>query len=576
MVTRRRHRWRLPAAPPEQIRELSHRHRLPELVARILWNRGLVEAREIEAFLDPALTQLQNPGALKDLPRAVDRLIRAVRTKEPVVIYGDYDVDGITATAVLRHFLTGLGVPVSNYIPNRLTQGYGLYGPALAGLAARSRLLVTVDCGISNTAEVEEARSLGLDVIVTDHHEPPPILPPALAVINPKRADCSYHYKDLAGVGVALNLVLGLRARLREEGWFRGRPEPDLRDYLDLVALGTAADVSPLTGVNRILVSQGLRVLATSQRPGLQALKEVAGLAAGPLALRDVVFRLAPRLNAAGRLGKTRAALELLLTDDWQQARQLARILEQLNKDRQAEQAQILTAAEEQIQRQGWQHRPALVLAGAGWHPGIIGIVAAKLTERYHRPTALISLDGGLGRGSARSVESFDLHAGLCACRQHLLQFGGHPAAAGFTIAEAQVDRFREAFEEEVVAALGPEAGRPELILDAEVTLEQLDEDFFFHLNRLRPFGPGNPLPVLASLHTQVLESWVVGGDHLKLRLAQNGKQMTAIAFDQAVLHPLQGSFDLALSPRISFYQGSPQPELHLLDLGPATPPPPG
>jgi len=539
-------------------------------VAQILFNRGLVAAEDIDAFLEPMLAHLQPPESLRDLPQAVERLGRAVLGQEPIIIYGDYDVDGLTATALLRHFLQGLGAQVTSFIPNRLTQGYGLHGPALGDLAARGRLLVTVDCGISNAAEVAQAGRLGLDVIITDHHEPPATLPPALAVINPKRRDCGYAYKDLAGVGVALNLVLGLRAYLREEGWFKHHPEPNLKEYLDLVALGTAADVSPLTGVNRILVSQGLQVLAESRRPGLQALKEVVGLPSGPLSLRDVVFRLAPRLNAAGRLGHTQAALELLLTEDWQQARQLAQNLDRLNRDRQAEQAAILAAAEEQIRRQGWQHRPAFVLAAPGWHPGIIGIVAAKLVERYYRPAALISLADGQGRGSARSVENFDLYAGLCACQEYLLQFGGHPAAAGFTLAEAQVDRFREAFEAVVQTTLGPEAGRPELTLDAQATFSQLDEEFFFHLNRLRPFGPGNPLPRLACLNTQCLESWVVGQDHVKLKLSQNGKIMTAIAFDQAAWHPLQGCFDVALSPRISFYQGRPQPELQILDLGPA------
>lgn len=570
MVKRRSHRWRLQPPPPELIQQLSQRHQIPALVAQILLNRGLVEARDIDSFLEPTLGHLQSPHNLADLPAAVERLTRAVLAREPIIIYGDYDVDGLTATAVLRLFLEAVGASVVSYIPNRLTQGYGLHGPALTGLAAKGRLVVTVDCGISNTQEVAQARDLGLDVIVTDHHEPPTTLPPALAVINPKRPDCSYAYKDLAGVGVALNLVLGLRTRLREMGWFNRRPEPNLKEYLDLVALGTAADVSPLTGVNRILVSQGLRVLAESRRPGLQALKEVAGLANGPLSLRDVVFRLAPRLNAAGRLGQTGAALELLLTDDGQQARQLALSLDRLNRERQAEQAAILAAAEEQIQRHGWQNQPALVLAAAGWHPGIIGIVAAKLVERYHRPVALISLDCEVGRGSARSMEPFDLYAGLSACQEYLLQFGGHAAAAGFTLAANQVDRFREALLAQVAQVLGEGLLDPELILDAEVNLNQLDDEFFHHLNRLRPFGPGNPSPVVACLQSQLLDSWIVANEHLKIRFAQNGKISTAIAFDQARLHPLRGNFDLALSPRISFYQGRPQPELQVLDLGPA------
>ena len=508
---RRKQRWRVCPPQPELVQTLSRRHQLPELVARILLNRGLVQPQDIDAFLDPALNRLLPPAGLRDLPQAAARLAQAVTRRETVVVYGDYDVDGLTATAVLRHYLESLGTPVVSYIPNRLTQGYGLHAPALAELAAKAAVLVTVDCGISNAAEVAQARDLGLDIIITDHHEPPPELPPALAVINPKRPDCGYAFKELAGVGVALNLVLGLRACLRDQGWFAGRAEPDPKDYLDLVALGTAADVAPLTGVNRILVSRGLKMLSDSQRLGIQALKEVAGLPPGQLSLRDVVFKLAPRLNAAGRLGQARAALELLLTEDLSHARQLARVLDRLNKERQAEQGAILAAAEAQIHQEGFLHRPALVLADPGWHPGIIGIVAAKLAERYHRPVALLVQKNGLGRGSARSVESFDLFAGLTACGEHLIQFGGHPAAAGFTLDLDRLEAFREAFEAVALAELGESPGPPDLTLDAEVTLPELDEEFFFHLNRLRPFGQGNPQPVLACLRAEVIDSWVVG-----------------------------------------------------------------
>jgi single-stranded-DNA-specific exonuclease len=396
-------------------------------------------------------------------------------------------------------------------------------------------------------------------------------LPPALAVINPKRPDCAYPFKELAGVGVALNLVLGLRACLRDQGWFAGHREPDPKDYLDLVALGTAADVAPLTGANRILVSRGLKMLADSRRLGIQALKEVAGLSPGPLSLRDVVFKLAPRINAAGRMGQARAALELLLTEDLGHARELARLLDRLNKERQAEQGVILAAAEAQIRAQGFLNRPALVLAEEGWHPGIVGIVAAKLAERYHRPVALLVQENGLGRGSARSVESFDLFAGLSACGEHLVQFGGHPAAAGLTLDLDRLEDFREAFEAEVQKVLGDELGPPDLTLDAEVTLPELDDEFFFHLNRLRPFGQGNPVPVLACLSAELIDSWIVGGRHLKLKMAQSGRILTAIAFDRADLHPLRGRYDVAFSPRLNFFQGRVQPELLVIDLGRAS-----
>lgn len=567
---RRRQRWRPYPSQPELVRDVSRRHQVPELVAQILLNRGLAQAGEIDSFLDPSLNRLLPPGGLQDLPSAAARLVQALEKGETIAIYGDYDVDGLTATALLRHFLESLGAAVISYIPNRLNQGYGLHESALSELARRAQVVVTVDCGISNASEARVARDLGLDVIITDHHEVPATLPPAIAILNPKRPDCGYAFKELAGVGVALNLALGLRAYLREIGWFGRRPEPNLKAYLDLVALGTAADVVPLAGVNRILVSQGLKVLAKSRRPGIEALKAVTHLEDRPVSLREVVFRLAPRLNAAGRMGQAQAALELLLTEDRDKARQLAGALDRLNRERQSLEAKIIRDAEAQILQQGFGNRPALVLVGEDWHPGVIGIVAAKLAERFFRPVALLTLKNGVGRGSARSVEAFDLYKGLTSCQEHLLQFGGHAAAAGFTLAPDRVGDFRQAFEATVLQELGSEPKRPELAVDAVVTLAELDDEFFFHLDRLRPFGQGNPEPVLACLSAQLVDSWVVGEKHLKLKLASEGRIMTAIAFDQASLHPLRGCYDVAFGTRLNFFQGRNQPELRVLDLGKA------
>lgn len=567
-MLRRQQDWVPYPSAPQRIQELSLRHRLPELVARILLNRGLEHPEEVEAFLDPALSRLLSPWAMQDLEPARERLVRAVLQHEPMVVYGDYDADGLTATALLLHFFRSLGVPAFGYIPDRLTEGYGLQSAALPGLARQARVLVTVDCGISNALEVAQARKLGLEVIITDHHEVPDSLPPALAIVDPKRPDCQYPFKELAGVGVALNLLVGLRARLRDRDCFRNHTEPNLRAYLDLVVLGTAADVVPIIGQNRILASQGLKVLEETLRPGLVALKEVAGLEQRPLTLRDVVFRLAPRINAAGRLGQARLALELLLTDDLNQARTLARYLNSLNQRRQMLEEAVLKEAETQIRRASLQHCPALVLAGEGWHPGVIGIAAARLAERYYRPVALISLNAGQGRGSARSIAPFHLYAGLKACQPWLLQFGGHRAAAGFTLAAENLAAFRRAFEEAVVQALGPQLQRPTLAVDAAVSLAELDDDFFHHLERLRPFGEGNPEPVLVCLEAEALSSQVVGDRHLKVQLAQASRRMEAIAFDKACYHPLHGPLEVAFSPRHSYFMGQFRPELRVLDLG--------
>ena len=349
---RRKKAWQVYPEQPELVAAVMARHNLPRLVARILLNRGLAAADDILAFLDPSLERLNPPFELPDLEAAAARLGRAVRQGEPVAVYGDYDADGITATAVLHQFLRELGLPCITYIPDRLTQGYGLKIDGLKELAPKTRLVVTVDCGISDAAEVAWAKAAGLEVIITDHHEIPPELPDALAVVNPKRAGHAYPFGELAGVGVALLLALGVRADLRAEGWFKQRPEPNLRSYLDLVALGTAADVVPLVGENRILVSQGLKVLEESRRPGIIALKEVTQLEGKPISYQDVVFRLAPRLNAAGRMGQARCALELLLSDDLAQARVQARYLHNLNRQRQTLEGEVLKQAEAMIRRQ--------------------------------------------------------------------------------------------------------------------------------------------------------------------------------------------------------------------------------
>jgi single-stranded-DNA-specific exonuclease len=565
---RRRKVWQ---AYPERLdlaQQLGSRHGLPPLIARLLLNRGLSDPEEVLAFLEPTLERLASPFDLPDLEVAAARLARAVRQREPLAVYGDYDADGLTATCLLTQFFQELGLPCISYIPDRLTEGYGLNQPALEKVAAQARLLVTVDCGVSDVAEVAWARDHGLEVIVTDHHELPPELPPALAVVNPKRGGESYPFEMLAGVGVALLLALGVRARLREEGWFKNHPEPNLRTYLDLVALGTAADVVPVLGENRILVRQGLKVLEETRRPGLLALKEVAGLNGKTATFRDLCFRLAPRLNAAGRLGQALGALHLLLATDLGQARSQARILNELNRRRQSLEGEVLSQALSLVRQQKLDQRPVMVLGREGWHPGVLGIVAARLAEEFHRPVALVSLKQGLGKGSARSVEGYHLFQGLNACRQHLLKFGGHEAAAGFSVAEENLTALQEAFEEAFLAQLGEVRLRPTLKVDAAVELNDLDQGFYQHLQRLRPFGPGNPEPVFVCESLECLSSRVVGERHLRVQLSQGEVVREAIAFDQAPLHPLSGPLEVAFSTRFSSFMGQMTPELQLLDWG--------
>ncbi len=566
---RRKKAWQVYPEQPELVAAVMARHNVPRLVARILLNRGLAAEDDILAFLDPSLERLNPPFELPDLEAAAARLGRAVRQGEPVAVYGDYDADGITATTVLHQFFRELGLNCFSYIPDRLTQGYGLKIEALKELAAQARLVVTVDCGISDAREAAWAKAQGLELIITDHHEIPPELPDALAVVNPKRVGHAYPFGELAGVGVALLLASGVRADLRAEGWFRRHREPNLRSYLDLVALGTAADVVPLVGENRILVRQGLKVLEESRRPGIIALKEVTQLEGKPISYQNVVFQLAPRLNAAGRMGQARCALELLLSDDLAQARVQARYLHNLNRQRQALEEQVLKQALAMIRRDHLEARSVLVLAGEDWHPGVIGIVAARLADAYHRPAALVSLKNGRGRGSARSIEGFHLFKGLTSCRQVLHRYGGHAAAAGFDMAADQVAPLQDLLEQAFHDQVGLEPPRPTLRVDAQADLLELDRAFNRHLETLRPFGPGNPAPVIICLGVQCLGSRVINQRHLKVRMSQNGGNvLEAIAFDMAAHHPLDGTLDVALGTRISNYQGRTSLDLRLLDWG--------
>jgi single-stranded-DNA-specific exonuclease len=565
---RRRKVWQAYPEQPDIVRQVGSRHGLPPLVARLLLNRGLSEPDEVLAFLEPTLERLASPFGLPDLDAAAARLARAVRRREPLVVYGDYDADGLTAACLLTQFFQELGLPCSPYVPDRLTEGYGLNQPALEKVASTAKLLVTVDCGVSDAAEIAWAKAHGLDVIVTDHHELPAELPPALAVVNPKRAGKDSPFAMLAGVGVALLLALAVRARLREDGWFKSHPEPNLRNYLDLVALGTAADVVPVLGENRILLRQGLKVLEETRRPGLLALKETAGLNGKHITYRDLGFRLAPRLNAAGRLGQARGALELLLAADMGQARVQARLLNELNRRRQLLEQEVLRQALAMVRQQRLDQRPVMVLGREGWHPGVLGIAAARLAEEFHRPVALVSLQDGRGKGSARSVEGYHLFQGLRACRRHLLKFGGHEAAAGFSLVEENLAALQEALEQTFVDQVGEVPLRPRLKVDAAVNLGDLDQDFYEHLKRLRPFGPGNPEPIFACRGVECVNSRVVGDRHLKVALCQGEVVLEAIAFDQASRHPLTGPFEVAFSTRFSSFMGRVTPEFQLLDWG--------
>jgi single-stranded-DNA-specific exonuclease len=519
------------------------------VVAAVLANRRILTPREAHAFLNPSLQHLRSPAGLKDVNTAVERIARAVTTREPILVFGDYDVDGMTATCVLLEFLNACGARVSYYIPSRLREGYGLQPRHIAEVAAPSgaRLVITADCGSGSHAAVTAATAAGIDVVVTDHHHPGGVLPEALAVVNPKRADCRSGMSQLAGVGVAFCLVIALRAHLRDSGFWSGRREPNLKALCDLVALGTIADMVPLQQENRILASVGLQLIASGRRPGLAALLEVAGIADRPVDSDDVAFRLGPRLNAAGRVDDAALGIELLAADRLDSARQIAHTLDGLNTRRRELEQTILEEIDARTRKEpSLLAGRTLVLAAAHWHPGVIGIVASRLMDRQVRPVVLIALEDGCGRGSARSPAGMDLFACLSACRPLLEELGGHAQAAGLRILEANIPAFREAFEAAVTLRHAPDAFIRKLEIDAELDFDGISEDLLNQLERLMPFGSGNPEPIFMAQDVTVLSAKWVGGNHRQMLLRQGGgsgsRSLRAIEFhgDPGSAHPLR------------------------------------
>lgn len=549
---------------------------IPAIIARILGQRGLGTPEQARAFLKPELSQLHDPAAMPGLIQAADRLVAAARAAEPIVIYGDYDVDGITGSAILWQALRLADANVRVYVPHRLEEGYGLNLEAVEKLAAEgARVLVTVDCGISGAAEAARARELGLDVIITDHHEPnPDHLPPAFALVNPKMPDSPYPFRDLSGAGIALKLAWAIGQRLSE----RQRVSDPFREFLiaatGLAALGTIADVVPLVGENHVLASFGLRALAGTKHPGILALVEVAGLTERALDADHIGFMLGPRLNAAGRMGHAREAVELLTTAGPEAALAIAKQLDRRNRERQDLEKHILEEAEVQVAQVFRPERDAaIVLSAPGWHAGVIGIVASRIVERYWRPTLLIGTAEGRAQGSGRSIAGFHMYQALAACQEHLTNYGGHAMAAGIRLSEEAVPAFREAFLAHAAKTLGPEQLTARLIVDAEATLADIDLGTARLLDRMGPFGAGNPRAVFGLRQVKLAAPpRRIGrqGDHLEMQLTEGGRARRTLGWN---LGPAcdalarAGSCGVAFTCRISTYSGRPEVELHLKDL---------
>lgn len=525
-LSARNKRWNILHPAPQEFVDQSG---LSPILAALLYHRELRAPEEIRAFLDADYTRgLHNPALMRGMPEASARIAQAIERGEPMAVYGDFDTDGVTAVTLLVQALTAMGGNIRPYIPHRTREGYGLNSQALHHLAAAGvRLLITVDCGISNVAEVAEASRIGLDVIITDHHTPPAQLPEALAVVNPKQPGCAYPYKHLVGVGIAFKLVQALVKRGHALGVVRGR------DLLDVVALGTVTDMGPLTGENRVLVKAGLEAINTTRRPGLNALIEVAGLVKGSVTAGDIGFMLGPRINAAGRLDDAARAYDLLLASDYATAQTIARELNQTNRERQELTKQVQGAAREQAERTGKHQHRVVVLDGAEFPAGVIGLVAGKLVEEWGRPVLLIERGADQSRGSARSVPGFSIVEALASCQELFVRFGGHAAAAGFTIDNANIPRLEAHLLALAAEQLSDAMLQPSLTIDATVDLNELGYELLAELRRLEPFGQANPPPILMSRGVQVVDARPRGNDgqHLRMLLQRGAATYEAIAF---------------------------------------------
>ncbi len=573
IITGHSRTWKFHTISPDDQELLSRELGISRLLAGLLLNRGLTTPTAADGFLNPSLHDLPDPFLLGGMDAAVQRLLTAFRKKERLFVFGDYDMDGIAATAILVDFLRRVGFSVDYSIPSRLSDGYGLNREAVARAAATgATLALTVDCGVSNLEEIEFAREQGLDFIVTDHHQVPERLPAATAIVNPQQKDCRYPFPHLAGVGVAFNLMMALRKGLREAGLAR---EINLLQYLDLVALGTVADVMPLTGVNRILVAYGLNEINQAQRCGLRALLQACRFPRDqPIRARDLAFRLAPKVNAVGRVADAHSAVALFLSRDRAQAGQLADHLNECNRMRQEIEKEIYRHAEEQLaQEKDLAQARVIVLASRDWHPGVVGIVSSRLAESHGKPTLLLALDeDGIGRGSGRSIPGLDLVKTLELSGARMLRFGGHAQAVGLTIAEGEIDELRCRLDRYLNENETRPEVRPELWLDGTIEARQITPELIAELNRLQPFGYGNPEPAFAldgARVNRVTPLRANGRRHFKFSFSFPGlkQPLAGIAFNFSGPAPSGGSrLGLAFTPEENHWQGRTEIRLNLID----------
>ncbi|MBI5844268.1 MAG: single-stranded-DNA-specific exonuclease RecJ [Deltaproteobacteria bacterium] len=516
-------RWNILTPDPLAVRTVAASLNCHPAVAAAMVNRNLVDPESASRFLNPSLAQLPDPYCLKDMDLAAKRVFAAILNREKILVFGDYDADGVTATALILEFLEEMGARPSWYIPHRTLEGYGFHGHHTAGFKGVS-LIITVDTGIGSAQAVKEAKEAGIDVVVTDHHLPEGPLPAACAVVNPKRRDCASGLNHLAGVGVAFFLCIAIRMEARRCGYFNNHSEPNLKSYCDLVAIGTVSDMVPLVRENRILTAAGLKILREGRRPGLIALMQTASVSPQEVSERSIAFALAPRINAAGRMAHAELSLRLIRADDTVTAANLAQALERLNRERQEMERHIhdqaLVMAEKAMDG---CDPPALVLGAPRWHPGVVGIVAARLVRRFYRPVVLLNLENGVGTGSARGIEGIDLCHCLSSCQDHLSSFGGHVMAAGLSLAQERLDGFARDFGRAVAENAAPDAFTETVSIDAALPLADIGPTVADQLASMAPFGSGNPEPLFMAENLAAVTSQTVSEKHVRMTLNENG-----------------------------------------------------
>ena len=553
-------KWEVNKYNENEVNELLKECNISRLLAILLCSRGIVAKEQVDLYLSPTRKDFYNPFLMPDMQKAVDRIINAIENKEKVIIYGDYDVDGITSTTVLKQFLAERGLIVDWYIPNRLNEGYGLNKNAIKEINDKGyKLIITVDCGISALEEIKYANDLGMEVIVTDHHEPVEVLPQCLAVVDAKRKDNIYPYNQLAGVGVVFKLIQALSIKLNLE-------EKEFLKFLDLVAVGTISDIVPLKDENRVIAKLGLKLVEVTKNIGLKTLISVLGFK--KIDSTAISFGVAPRINASGRMGVQEKALNLFLTDNYEEAKKITQELNEFNNDRQAEEQKIFKEALEMLKKEN--NKSCIILGNENWHHGVIGIVASKITDMYFKPSILLCFEGNEGKGSGRSIPGFDLHKALMECSKDIKKFGGHSMAIGITIEKDKFESFKNDFEKYAEQTNIKEIV-PIVNIDAEISLKDLSIDIVKQLELLEPFGEANKMPQFLFKNMKIIAIRAISeGKHLKLKLKQDNYIIDAIGFNMGELsnlYQIEDRIDVVGNIGVNAFNGMENLQINIKDI---------